>query len=71
MICPEPPGSGLLWSPMYGTVPGLAGLCQPTTRVQAGEKQIRDSGVHLNPLGLFLRTSVPCMWSNLSAYLLS
>jgi hypothetical protein len=27
------------------------------------EKQLRGSGVHLNPLGLFLYTSIPCIWS--------
>jgi hypothetical protein len=33
------------------------------------EKQIRGSGVHLNPLGLFLCTSIPCVSSILSACL--
>ena len=38
--------------------------------VADGEKQRRAygvQGVHLNPLGLFLCTSIPCIWSILSA----
>jgi hypothetical protein len=39
--------------------------------VRAGEKHIWGSaqGAHLNPLGLFLCTSIPCIWSILSACL--
>ena len=42
----------------------------------AGEKQIGVQGAHvnplasfLNPLGLFLRTSMPCIWRILSTFL--
>jgi hypothetical protein len=37
--------------------------------VHTGEKQIRGSGVHLTPLGIFLCTSIPFIWSILSACL--
>ena len=30
-------------------------------------KQVENQGVHLNPLGLFLRTPTPCIGSMLSA----
>jgi hypothetical protein len=33
------------------------------------EKEIGGSGAHLNPLGLFLRTSIPFIWRILSVFL--
>jgi hypothetical protein len=33
------------------------------------EKEIGVQGAHLNPMGLFLRTSIPFIWHILSAFL--
>jgi hypothetical protein len=32
-------------------------------------ERYRGQGAHLNPLGLFLRTSIACIWRILSAFL--
>ena len=41
----------------------------PEPRVPGREKQTGGSGGYLNPLGLFLRASIPFLWRILSACL--
>jgi hypothetical protein len=44
------------------------GAWRPTRR-RPGRKRLGVQGAHLNPLGLFLRTSIHFIWRIMSAFL--